>query len=143
MTKTYESIFICPGDLPQDKLEAVLEKVKSVITRADGKIVTAELWGKRKLSYPIEHHREGSYAYLIFTSPTTCPALLDRHYQVTDQIVRGLTVEVDPRNLEKIRPTVRPIAPEGQEAVAAGAPAAKPEVPSPDAVASSPQTGPA
>ena len=104
---TYETIYISPSELPQEKIEASLEKVKRVITRAAGKIVTAELWGRRRLSYPIKRNRDGFYSYLIFSAPNETPALLDRHFRVTETILRGLTVKVDPRHLEKIRSPVR------------------------------------
>ena len=142
MVHTYETLFICPGDASQEKVEAALEKVKTIITRSDGKIVTAELWGKRKLSYPIDHNREGFYGYLIFSASATTPALLDRHYQVTDQILRGLTVKVDPRHLEKIRPQFRPTATETQETAAPASSATKHESQSPEAAAPSSQSAP-
>lgn len=122
MTNTYESIFICNAELPQDKIETVLEKTKAIINRSDGKIVTAELWGRRRLAYPIDRIREGFYIYMIFTSDPGTPALLDRHYRVTDTILRGLTVKVDPRHLDKIRPAVRAAA--AAETPASPAPAA-------------------
>ena len=133
MTNTYESIFICPGELPDDKVQAALDKTKAVISRSEGKIMTAELWGKRRLSYPIEHSREGHYAYLIFSGPSDMPLALDRHYQVTDSILRGLTVKVDPRHLDKIKPSLKAMAVEGTPAEttpAASAPIpAAPETP--------------
>ena len=110
MTNTYESIFICAGDLSDYKVQAALEKTKTVITRAEGKIITAENWGKRKLAYPVERSREGHYAYLIFSGPSAMPGLLDRHYQVTDSILRGLTVKVDPRHLETIKPSLKALS---------------------------------
>ena len=145
MTNTYETIFICPGDIAQDKIEAAVEKVKTVITRAQGKISNAELWGRRKLAYPIEHHRDGFYVYLVFSSPPEVMADLEHHYRVTDTIVRGLTVKVDPRHLEKMKPKPAAVAepgaplgdaasvssaPAAPEAAAAAATAAKSETPS-------------
>ena len=123
MINTYESIFICPGEMTQEKIEAAMEKTKAVITRSDGKIVTAEFWGRRKLAYPIDHNRDGFYSYLIFSSSPSIPALLDRHYKVTDAILRGLTVKVDPRHLEKIRPAVRAATADPTVPPIAGAPA--------------------
>ena len=137
MTNTYESIFICPGELSDDKVQAALDKTKTVITRADGKVMTAELWGRRRLAYPIERSREGHYAYLIFSAPSQAPGVLDRHYQVTDSILRGLTVKVDPRHLDKIKPSLKALSEEGAAAGTAPAPeAAAPAVPAPE---SSPQ----
>ena len=137
MTTMYESIFICPGELADDKVQGALEKTKAVIARADGKVMTAELWGKRRLAYPIERSREGHYAYMIFSGPSQVPGLLDRHYQVSDAILRGLTVKIDPRHLDKIKPSLKALSEEGAAAVAPaveGAPAA------PQAQETSPQT---
>src|SRR3989338_3032458 len=118
MTNTYESIFICPGELTDDKVQAALDKTKAIITRGDGKVMTAELWGRRRLAYPIEQSREGHYAYLIFSGPSQIPSAIDRHYQVTDSILRGLTVKVDPRHLDKIKPSLKALE-EGAAAIPA------------------------
>lgn len=103
MDHTYETIFICPAELVQEKIEATLEKVKSIINKANGKISAAELWGRRKLAYPIRRNRDGFYIYVAFTSPPGTISQLDHHYRVTDTILRGLTVKVDQRALEKSR----------------------------------------
>jgi small subunit ribosomal protein S6 len=109
----YESIFICPGELADDSVQGALDKVKTVITRADGKVMTAELWGRRRLAYPIEKSREGHYAYIIFSGSSKIPSLLDRHYNVTDNILRGLTVKIDPHHLDKIGSSLKAVSEEG------------------------------
>ena len=128
MTQMYESIFICPGELTDDKVQGALVKAKSIITRADGKVMTAELWGRRRLAYPIERSREGHYAYMIFSGPSQIPGVLDRHYQVSDSVIRGLTVKIDPRHLDKIKPSLKALSEDGTAAATApaaeGAPAA-------------------
>lgn len=137
----YESIFICPGELAEDKVQGALEKAKTVITRADGKVMTAELWGRRRLAYPIERSREGSYAYMIFSGPSQIPGALDRHYQVSDAILRGLTVKIDPRHLDKIKPSLKALSEEGAAAVASPAVEGVPVAPTaPLAQETSPQT---
>ncbi|OGR84563.1 MAG: 30S ribosomal protein S6 [Elusimicrobia bacterium RIFCSPLOWO2_01_FULL_54_10] len=132
----YESIFICPGELADDKVQAALDKTKAVISRGDGKIMTAELWGRRRLAYPIERSREGHYAYMIFSGPSQIPGVLDRHYQVSDSILRGLTVKIDPRHLDKIKPSLKALSEEG---AAVAAPAAEGVPAAPAAQESSPQ----
>ena len=136
MTEMYESIFICPGELADDKVQAALDKTKAVISRGDGKIMTAELWGRRRLAYPIERSREGHYAYMIFSGPSQIPGVLDRHYQVSDSILRGLTVKIDPRHLDKIKPSLKALSEEG---AAVAAPAAEGVPAAPAAQESSPQ----
>lgn len=107
---TYETIYISPAELSQEKIETTLEKVKGIINRSSGKIISAELWGRRKLAYPIKRNRDGFYIYLLFSAAPETPVLLDRHFRVTDTILRGLTVKVNPRHLEKMRAPVRTAA---------------------------------
>jgi len=130
MINIYESIFICPGDITQEKIEATVEKTKGIIARANGKITSAELWGRRKLAYPIKHNRDGFYVYMLFSAPAETMSALDHHYRVTDTIIRGLTVKVDPRHLDKIKPAVKAVVPEGEAAAempaVAGTPAEAP-----------------
>lgn len=106
---TYETIFISASDLTQEKIEANVEKVKQLVTNAEGKILSLELWGRRKLAFPIKRYRDGFYVYLLHSSPRTIPAVLDRHFRLTETILRGLTVKVDPRHLEKVRSSVRSV----------------------------------
>ena len=138
MTQMYESIFICPGELADDKIQGILDKATTIITRADGKVMTAELWGRRRLAYPIERSREGHYAYMIFSGPSQVPGLLDRHYQVSDSVIRGLTVKIDPRHLDKIKPSLKALSEDGT--AAAAVPAAEGAVAAPLAQEASPQT---
>jgi small subunit ribosomal protein S6 len=100
---TYETIFISPAELTPEKVESALEKVKSIITKGEGKILSSELWGRRRLAYPIQHSREGNYVYILFSAPGGIVAQLDHHYRVTDTIFRGITIKVDPRHLDKIQ----------------------------------------
>jgi small subunit ribosomal protein S6 len=128
---TYETIFICPADLTQEKVETTVEKVKSVIARANGKISSAEFWGRRRLSYPVKRNREGYYVYMVFTSPPEAITAIGHHYRVTDTILRGLTLKIDPRHLEKMRLAAKTAA-----SAEAAAPAEQSAVPAPAAPAS-------
>ena len=110
----YETIFICPAELPQEKIDATFEKVKSIITRAEGKISFTESWGRRRLSYQIKHNREGYYLYLVFTAPPQVPALLTHHFRVSDTILRGLTVRMDERYADKAQAQTTPAGPESE-----------------------------
>ena len=46
--KKYETIFILDPDLDDEKILAVVEKIKGIITQASGEIIKIEDWGKRK-----------------------------------------------------------------------------------------------
>src|SRR3989344_5081506 len=109
------------------------ELVHQIQERSKKKMISLRLAG-----WEIERSREGHYAYIIFSGPSQSPGVLDRHYQVSDAILRGLTVKIDPRHLDKIKPSLKALSEEGT--AAAAAPAAEGAVAAPVAQETSPQT---
>ena len=49
--RKYETIFILDPDLEEEQVQPALEKIKGIITQANGEILKVEDWGKRKLAY--------------------------------------------------------------------------------------------
>ena len=52
--RRYETIFILDPDLEEEQTLSVIEKVKGIITQANGEILKVEDWGKRKLAYEVK-----------------------------------------------------------------------------------------
>ena len=69
---------------PENRIVAVFMKNATV----DG----VEEWGKKRLAYPINYETEGYYVLVNFTSAPSFPAELDRHYNITDGVIRSLIV---------------------------------------------------
>jgi small subunit ribosomal protein S6 len=88
---SYETIFIVDLSLGEDGVEAIVEKFKSLI-EANGKIDSIDVWGKRRLAYPINDINEGYYVLVNFSSPAEFPAELDRIYNITEGIMRSIIV---------------------------------------------------
>ncbi|HRD19371.1 MAG TPA: 30S ribosomal protein S6, partial [Candidatus Marinimicrobia bacterium] len=57
----YENLFIVNPNIEQEKFTQLIQTVKAEIERLDGNILNLEDWGKRRLAYPIQKHRYGSY----------------------------------------------------------------------------------
>ena len=97
MTKVvnkYETIFIVKADLSEEETASVVEKFRSLIASA-GEIESVDLWGKRRLAYPINDLNEGYYVMITFTAEPTFPKELDRVYGITDSILRTLIIKKD------------------------------------------------
>lgn len=89
--RKYETVFIAKPNLSEDEFTALLDKIKSLIEK-NGKIVSVEDWGVKKLAYLIEFLNEGHYVLINFEAPVDFPAELERVYNITDTIMRSLTV---------------------------------------------------
>ncbi|MCI5898619.1 MAG: 30S ribosomal protein S6 [Anaerovoracaceae bacterium] len=90
----YEVMFIIDAALEDDKKEAATEMVKSVIA-ADGEVGKVDVWGMRKLAYPIQKKNEGYYVVIEFTANPTLPKELDRRLRISDSIIRHIIVNKD------------------------------------------------
>ncbi len=87
----YETIFVLDAALEEDELTALTEKFKSLIA-ANGTVESVDVWGKRKLAYPIDFKTEGYYVLVNFTSAPEFPKELERIYGITDGVMRTIVV---------------------------------------------------
>ena len=90
----YETIFIVNNTLGAETLRAVVDKFTGLITD-NGEVETINEWGVRRLAYPIDDYVEGYYVLVRFTAVHSFPAELDRIFNITDGILRSLTVKID------------------------------------------------
>ena len=64
----YENLFIVHPNHEQEKLTNTIEDVKKEISNLDGNILNLEDWGKRRLAYPIEKQKYGTYVLIQYES---------------------------------------------------------------------------
>ncbi len=91
----YELALIVSAKIEDDAREAVVEKAKSYITRYNGNVTDVEEWGKKRLAYEIQKMREGFYYFIQFEADADCPAEVERHVRIMDNVLRYLVVRKD------------------------------------------------
>ena len=60
----YETIFVIDAALAEDQINAIVEKFKALID-ANATTESVDVWGKRRLAYPINYKTEGYYVLVI------------------------------------------------------------------------------
>lgn len=89
----YETIFVLSTKTYDDAaIETVTEKFKNLITDNGGEIESVDVWGKRRLAYPINYETEGFYVLVNFSAPAEFPRELERVYGITDGVLRSIVV---------------------------------------------------
>jgi len=86
--RQYELIFIVHPDLDDDALNEVIDRVSSWISDEDGEITNTELWGKRKLAYPIRKQTEGFYVVIQIKITMTADSQLERNLRYLEPVMR-------------------------------------------------------
>ena len=98
---SYEQVLIFPPDISPEQVEEVLAKTKELIEKKSGKIVSQDIWGRRKTAYPLGRYREGVYVILQFTAAPSLIPELEQSHRLNRRIMRHLTVKLDHRIVEK------------------------------------------
>lgn len=93
--RRYECMLVFRPDVPDDRLNAVVERLTRQIGDAGGQIVKVAPWGRRRLAYPIEHFREGSYHIVLFDAPPEAIIELERSLLITEEVLRHLITRVE------------------------------------------------
>ena len=94
ITSKYETIFVVSAELEEEAATAIITKFKDMIA-ANGTVEKVEDWGKRKLAYPIDDITDGYYTLVNYSAAHDFPAELERVFNITDGILRSLTVKVE------------------------------------------------
>lgn len=91
----YELAVVVNAKIEDDERLATIEKVKGYIARYGGTITNVDEWGKKRLAYEIQKMREGFYYFIQFEADATCPAELERHVRIMENVIRYLCVRQD------------------------------------------------
>jgi small subunit ribosomal protein S6 len=83
-------MLIIRPDAPDEKAAAVIDRTTRYVVAEGGQIIKVAPWGRRRLAYPIDRHREGSYHSVVFESPAEAIAELERSLQITEEVIRYL-----------------------------------------------------
>ena len=87
----YETIFVIDASLPEEQITAISDKFKAMI-EANGTVESVDVWGKRRLAYPINYKTEGYYVLVNFASQAEFVAELERVYNITDGLLRTIVI---------------------------------------------------
>ena len=90
---SYETMFIVETTKGEEKVAAVVAKFKALI-EANAEVESFNEWGKRKLAYPINDLTEGYYVLVNYKAETSFVAELERNFNISEDIMRAMTVKV-------------------------------------------------
>ena len=93
----YEGMFILDSNRYGRDPGGVATQIPDMIQQCGGKILASRLWEERRLAYPIDGHRKGTYWLAYFKLDSGQLSTLNRQCQLSESILRTLFLKVDPR----------------------------------------------
>jgi small subunit ribosomal protein S6 len=96
---SYETIIVVDASKTEEAIQAVVTKIQSLIEK-NAEITNIDVWGKRKLAYPINYKDDGYYVLINFDSVADFPKELDRVYGITDGLLRTMITRLGDAELK-------------------------------------------
>ncbi|GHT34767.1 30S ribosomal protein S6 [Planctomycetales bacterium] len=96
----YEGLFIFDPDAFNKAPDEVSNQITTTVEQAEGEVLLSRIWEERKLAYPIDGHRRGTYWLTYFAADSLKVKDLSRQFQLNNNIIRFLLVKIDPRLVE-------------------------------------------
>jgi len=95
--RDYELGLIINPDVGEEQARAIVERVSQSIISNGGQVVRVNAWGRRRMMYPIQHHRDGLYFFFDLIMPTVAVVEIERGLRVNEDVMRHLMKVRDPK----------------------------------------------
>lgn len=123
MVKSYDLVYVAKPDLDGEALAALVDRVGQRLREQNAVVEHAEVWGKRRMAYPIQRYREGQYVFVRFAASGDAIPEIKRALRLSEDILRA-SVTVAVGSIAKATPPAPPAGQAGAsqpEATPAGA----------------------
>ena len=91
----YEIMIILDPNLEEKTVQPSLDPFLKVVTDGGGKVEKTDIWGKRRLAYPIDKKPEGYYAVVDLTAEPSVVLEMDRQLNLNEGILRTKVTRPD------------------------------------------------
>lgn len=91
LNEKYETMVVFSLKNGEEQVEALTDKF-SILIQERATLVNTSVWGKRRLAYPINYENDGYYVLYSFDSAPDFPKELERVFNITEGVIRFLTV---------------------------------------------------
>ena len=115
--RQYETGFVLSPTLSEEETTQFVQQMAEIVAQKKGRLVKQDVWGKRRLAFPIKRFQEGVYVFFTYDGPGDVSLELERRFKQSDAVIRFMTVVKDPRDLVRRKKKRR-----AEEAAAAAEP---------------------
>ena len=94
-SRQYELLYVVSPVVTEDGVTELHTRIEEIVQQLGGTIEKTDNWGRRRLAYEINRHREGTYVLELVNAPGSELSELDRRLRVMDELLRHSIVRVD------------------------------------------------
>jgi len=99
---TYEGMFLLDSTKVAVSWDESVKHVHDILSKHQSEIVASRQWDERRLAYPVEGHKKGTYLLTYFKSDGTTLKEIVADCHLSDVIVRELILKVHPKLVDHL-----------------------------------------
>jgi small subunit ribosomal protein S6 len=99
--RQYETGFVLSPTLSEEETAQFVQQMAEIVAQKKGRMVKQDIWGKRRMAFPIKRFQEGVYVFFTYEGAGDVSAELERRFKQTESVIRFMTVLRDPRDLTR------------------------------------------
>jgi len=96
----YELVFVVSPAIDAERIEATATRINQLIQEEGGKLLSNDNWGMRRLAYPIQDFKEGTYYFSEFELDSSRVPKINSTLQASQDILRHLVVRIDKKAIQ-------------------------------------------
>ena len=93
--RNYEIMFILSTQLTDEEKQAGVKLVEDTLAKAGAVEIKTEVWGERKLAYPIKKKENGYYVLTLFQMDGTGLTEVEAKLNITESILKYMIFKND------------------------------------------------
>lgn len=88
-------MYILRPELDEAAVTAATAKVSALVTGNGGEVTKSDLWGRRRLAYPIKQCRDGQYVLMQYKLDPAAGTEVERTLRISEEVIRYLVIRLD------------------------------------------------
>ena len=93
--RQYELVLMLEAEVDEERVGAVMDRVRRLIGDNSGEVVDEDSWGRRKLAYKIGKNSEANYHLAHLNMEAEGAGNLEAGLKLTDDVIRHLLIRQD------------------------------------------------
>lgn len=99
---TYEGMFLLDSARAAVNWDAAVQHVHDILTKHNAEIIASRQWDERRLAYPVDGHKKGSYLLTFFRAEGDNLREISADCRLSDMVLRELILKVHPKLADQL-----------------------------------------
>ena len=92
--RNYELVCIFQPELDETAFKGAVERVQGWVTESGGSVDKVDVWGRRRLAFPIRKQRDGQYVLMNVSLDPKSTSDLERNIRYLETVLRHMLTAI-------------------------------------------------